>query len=114
MHYNDYHDDQPGFPRPHPQLVVSIKQNDHLSMAVTSHLQCLIILTISYIFKLLLKLMLYIKVMDDILQNVIVAWNRTSFYSHGNFAHNKVASNSHDTLDNFVAGNSCAQQSSLM
>ena len=40
----------------------------------------------------------------------IVAWNRTAFYSHNNVARNKVASNSHDTLRDFVAGNSCAQQ----
>ena len=43
-----------------------------------------------------------------------VAWNRTEFYSRNNVARNKVASNSHDTLHDFVASNSCAQQSCLV
>ena len=44
----------------------------------------------------------------------IVAWNRTAFYSRNNVARNEVASNSHDTLRDFVVGNSCAQQSCLV
>ena len=46
---------------------------------------------------------------DDALPN-FVAWNRTAFCLRNIVAHNKVASNSHDTLRDFVAGNSCAQQ----
>ena len=46
---------------------------------------------------------------DDALPK-FVAWSRTAFYLCNNVARNKIASNSHDTLRDFVAGNSCAQQ----
>ena len=45
---------------------------------------------------------------NDTLRN-FVAWNRTAFYSRNN-----IASNLHDTLCDFVAGNSCVQQSCLV